>query len=78
MDFFWGGELIILYIELLDAKGGIGEPAWSHKLIQKMEISDALKDKKAAIVQDLKAAFIAHKDAGVSSKTTDYSLQLDY
>lgn len=73
-----GGELVVVYIEILDTKGGVGEAAWLHKRIQKMKISGSLSNKKQEIFDGLKYALIAYKDAGVLSKTTEYGFLLEY
>ncbi len=75
--FFWSGELLILKVELLATKGGVGDDAWSHKKINNFKLPERFKEKRDQIIDDLKEAFIAYKDGGVFSKTASYSLTLD-
>lgn len=79
--FYWHGEELTLRLDLLEGKGGRGEPGWSHWKLVWLNGSHGLpahlKASKEQVLQDLKDALTAYKDFGVYSSNTDYSVTLD-
>lgn len=70
--FFWGGELMTVCLETLDAGGQRGGHGWSHyKLVQcygKGEfIPPNLRGRRDEIIADLRDALAAYKGGGVYS-----------
>lgn len=75
---YWKGYLNIFHVKYLKAIGGPGEPGWAHIKVLGMSIDKNIIDKKQQIIDDFELALIAYKDAGVKSKNTSFSIQLDY
>lgn len=79
--FYWKGTLLTLRLDLLHATGKRGGAAWSHWRLVRLNgtngLPSALKEHKQAILDDLRYALLAHKDGGVSSKSTDFTVTLD-
>jgi hypothetical protein len=76
--FFWNGELIEVGIDFIDSTGGVGKPSWGRKRIRKLTLPDSLANRREEVIEDLKEALTAYKDGGVFSKSTSYSLTLEY
>jgi hypothetical protein len=80
--FYWSGDRLTLRLDLLDGRGGNGEPGWSHwKLVWlngSNGLPEHLKQSKEQILDDLREALTAYRGAGVySANYTDYSTTLD-
>lgn len=75
--FYWHGELLVIYLDLIDAKGSRGGPGWAHWKIRDMKLPDSLQSQRDEIIADLKMALTAYKDAGYFSVKTTYSVTLD-
>jgi hypothetical protein len=80
--FYWKGDLLILRLDLLDARGGNGEPGWSHWRLAGLNGSRGLpvdlKAERTQIFDSLKEALTAYGGAGVySANYPDYSVTLD-
>ncbi|MFZ5636663.1 MAG: hypothetical protein ACOY82_08755 [Pseudomonadota bacterium] len=81
-SFYWRGELLTLRLDLMEGKGGRGEPGWSHwKLILvngSYGLPAHLKDVADDFIADLKQALTAYQGAGVySAAYTSYSVTLE-
>lgn len=80
--FYWRGEELTLRLDLLEGKGGRGEPGWSHWKLVWLNGSHGLpghlKASKEQVLQDLKDALTAYRGAGIySADYADYSVTLD-
>jgi hypothetical protein len=80
--FYWKGYLLVLRLDLLDARGANGEPGWSHWRLAWLNGSQGLpadlKAEKTQILETLKEALTNYQVAGVySANYTDYSVTLD-
>jgi hypothetical protein len=78
--FFWHGELLTFWLELVDAGGERGGHGWAHYKIDKSAgdfVPSHLQADRSEIVADLRAALEAYKDGGVYSTTTTHTTQLD-
>jgi len=75
--FFWKGFFIVIDLEIVDSKGGMGEPGWVHRKITRMEVPEDAFVFKEDIVFDLERAFTVYKDACMSSRNTTFSVKLD-
>jgi len=80
-SFYWKGTPLLLRLDLLDAGGKRGGAAWSHWGLIFINGSRGLplqlKDSRQTILEDLRQALSAYKDAGVLSKSTEFSVTLD-
>jgi len=76
-DYYWKGTLMMVEIKSLESVGGVGKPRWSRKKLLSINIPPGLENQRTQILQDLKSAFIAHKDVGVFSKSSSYSLTFE-
>jgi len=80
-SFHWKGTLVTVRLDLLDGKGKPGEPGWSHWLLVRLNgtsgLPPALGPYKRSVIESLKQALLAYKDAGVLSGNTDYTVTLD-
>ena len=80
-SFFWKGTPLTLRLDLLHATGKRGGAAWSHWRLVRLNgtngLPSALKGHTQAILDDLRYALLAHKDGGVFSKSTDFTVTLD-
>jgi hypothetical protein len=74
--FYWSGELVVVDLLTLDSGGKPGEPCWAKKKIHRLPLPSALSSRRDEIVSDLYEAIAAHKDNGVFSKSTTYTLTL--
>lgn len=79
--FYWKGTPLTLRLDLLHATGKRGGAAWSHWRLVRLNgtngLPSALKGHTQAILDDLRYALLAHKDGGVFSKSTDFTITLD-
>jgi hypothetical protein len=80
--FYWQGTPLTVRLDLLDGRGGPGEPGWSHwKLVWvngSHGLPEWLEQKTSEFLCDLKSALTAYKSAGVySAAYSDYRVTLD-
>lgn len=73
---YWRGDLLTMRLDLLDGKGGCGEPGWSHWRLVWLEGEHAEIGRRE-VLEVLKEALLAYKDFGVFSVTSGYSVTLD-
>lgn len=78
----WQGDLLTLRLDLLAGTGGPGEQGWSHWKLVWLNGSNGfpqhLKQHKAQIIDDLKAALTAYEGAGIySADYSGYSITLE-
>lgn len=79
--FYWHGELMTVCLETLDAGGQRGGHGWSHyKLVdcymKGFFIPEHLRDRRDAIIADLRDALIAYGDGGIYSATVTHETTL--
>lgn len=75
--FYWGEELIVLDLDLIEGGGSPSQPGWSRWRLRKIEMPESLKLHQQEIINDLKDALLAYKDGGVFSVNTTYQVMLD-
>jgi len=80
--FYWYGNQLTLRLDLLDGRGGRGEPGWSHwKLVWlngSNGLPEHLKPDREQILADLEEALTAYRSAGIySTEYASYSVTLD-
>lgn len=75
--FYWKGALLWFQKKGIAHKGNPGGPCWAHTKVSKFDIPSNLEARREEIFQDLREAFLAYRDGGVFSTSTEYSLQLD-
>lgn len=80
--FHWRGTELTLRLDLLEGKGGRGEPGWSHWKLVWLNGSYGLplhlKASKSQVLDDLEEALTAYQGAGIySADYTSYSVTLD-
>jgi hypothetical protein len=80
--FYWKGHELTLRLDLLEGRGGEGEPGWSHWRLVLVNgssgLPEQLKPHRREIFADLKEALIAYQGAGAySGNYTSYSVTLD-
>lgn len=78
--FFWKGTPLTLRLDLIGGSGKPGNPGWSHWLLVYLNgtngLPPPLRDFKQDVLEDLRQALTAHKDGGVFSVNTDYTITL--
>jgi hypothetical protein len=74
---YWRGTLIPVDIDVLSAFVDAAGDARSHKRVLRIDIPQHLSSHRREILDDLRDALVAYKDAGVFSKTNNYQLTLD-
>jgi hypothetical protein len=74
--FYWNEELLVVDLLTLDTGGRPGEPCWAKKKIHRLPLPPHLSPRRDEIIADLYDAIAAHKDNGVFSKSTAYTLTL--
>jgi hypothetical protein len=78
--FFWHGELLTFWLELVDAGGERGGHGWAHYKIDRSAgdfVPSHLQADRGEIVADLRAALEAYKDGGVFSTIETNTTRLD-
>jgi hypothetical protein len=89
--FVWHGYELWVETELVEFRGGRGEPGWSRKRITRLGLMGndvrmlreprylppELEPRRKEILKDLYDALLAYKDFGVLSSNTTYELTLD-
>ena len=75
--FFWQSESLLVELEVLEAKGVRGGAGWTHWRVREIELPASLINRKEEVLEHLKEALTAYKDAGLYSATTDFTVTLD-
>lgn len=78
-DFYWRGTLMLVKVKSLGLVGcGFGQHCAMRKKLLSIDIPHALENERSQILNDLEAAFTAHKDAGVLSQSSGFSFSLEF
>lgn len=71
--FYWHGELMTVWLELMEAGGERGGHGWSHYRLDKSRgdfVPPHLQGQREEVIADLRAALSARKGGGVYSTRT--------
>lgn len=75
--FYWEGVLIVVRLD--EAGGGVrGGKGWCHYKLLKLDLPEDLRGRRQDIINDLKEALVAYKDAGVYSATTEHVATFEF
>ncbi|HQS83044.1 MAG TPA: hypothetical protein PKV42_11365 [Thiobacillus sp.] len=75
--FCWHGELVVVWLALMEHRGERGEPGWSHWKLRGIDLPPHLQNRREEVLADLEEALIAYKDFGTYSVNTNYTITLD-
>ena len=75
--FYWGGHLIDVELKRRGegVRGGRGTTIWT---LVRLKLPEVLEGKKTEIIEDLKAALIAFKEAGILSSVVEHTATFEF